>query len=323
MAKTTEKANAERREEPWRKGRPSFKAFYPELILLTAITIAFIALGARLSCAEAKKAPSSEAVPPTVSSATPFPTSQAFAQDASLDAAATPVEPEAESAAIPVEPEAEAAATPGESEAEAAATPGESEAESAATPVEPEAESAAIPVEPEAESAATPGEPAKGAPESAEAKKSGSLKFYFIWGFCLLIPAALWVWRAFVWLTSVYGVFYEIRTDEDNPKATTILVRRGIINKKTDSMHIAQVKDIQSTQSLWQKYFQGGVGTIRLFTKDLTDGVLTMKNMEEPSRVFNALDELRRRYWALGGIGGFNGQAGNGVEADGVDDVAM
>ena len=279
MAKTTEKANAERREEPWRKGRPSFKAFYPELILLTAITIAFIALGARLSCAEAKKAPSSEAVPPTVSSATPFPTSQAFAQDASLDAAATPVEPEAESAAIPVEPEAE--------------------------------------------SAATPGEPAKGAPESAEAKKSGSLKFYFIWGFCLLIPAALWVWRAFVWLTSVYGVFYEIRTDEDNPKATTILVRRGIINKKTDSMHIAQVKDIQSTQSLWQKYFQGGVGTIRLFTKDLTDGVLTMKNMEEPSRVFNALDELRRRYWALGGIGGFNGQAGNGVEADGVDDVAM
>jgi len=279
MAKTTEKANAERREEPWRKGRPSFKAFYPELILLTAITIAFIALGARLSCAEAKKAPSSEAVPPTVSSATPFPTSQAFAQDASLDAAATPVEPEAESAAIPVEPEAE--------------------------------------------SAATPGEPAKGAPESAEAKKSGSLKFYFIWGFCLLIPAALWVWRAFVWLTSVYGVFYEIRTDEDNPKATTILVRRGIINKKTDSMHIAQVKDIQSTQSIWQKYFQGGVGTIRLFTKDLTDGVLTMKNMEEPSRVFNALDELRRRYWALGGIGGFNGQAGNGVEADGVDDVAM
>ncbi|MBQ8362959.1 MAG: PH domain-containing protein, partial [Thermoguttaceae bacterium] len=196
----------------------------------------------------------------------------------------------------------------------------------AATPVEPEADAAATPVEPEAEAAATPVEPTKDASSPAEAKKSGSLKFYFIWGFCLLIPAALWGWRAFVWLTSVYGVFYEIRTDADNPKATTILVRRGIINKKTDSMHIAQVKDIQSTQSIWQKYFQGGVGTIRLFTKDLTDGVLVMKNMEEPSRVFNALDELRRRYWALGGIGGFNGQAGNGVEADeldGVDDVAM
>ncbi len=282
MTKTTEKANAERREEPWRKGRPSFKAFYPELILLTVITIAFIALGARLSCADVKKTPSPEAAPPTVSSATPFLTAEAFAQDGSIDAAATPVEPEADAAATPVEPEAEAAATP----------------------VEPEAEAAATPVEPE-----------------AEAKKSGSLKFYFIWGFCLLIPAALWIWRAFVWLTAVYGVFYEIRTDADNPKATTILVRRGIINKKTDSMHIAQVKDIQSTQSIWQKYFQGGVGTIRLFTKDLTDGVLVMKNMEEPSRVFNALDELRRRYWALGGIGGFNGQAGNGVEADELDAI--
>jgi len=320
MAKTTEKANAERREEPWRKGRPSFKAFYPELILLTAITIAFIALGARLSCAEVKKTPSPKAAPPTVSSATPFLTAEAFAQDASIDAAATPAEPETEAAATPVEPEAESAATPVEPEADAGATPVEPEADAGATPVEPEAESAATPVEPEADAGATPVEP------KAEAKKSGSLKVYFIWGFCLLIPAALWIWRAFVWLTAVYGVFYEIRTDEDNPKATTILVRRGIINKKTDSMHIAQVKDIQSTQSIWQKYFQGGVGTIRLFTKDLTDGVLVMKNMEEPSRVFNALDELRRRYWALGGIGGFNGQAGNGVEADeldGVDDVAM
>ena len=309
MAKTTEKANAERREEPWRKGRPSFKAFYPELILLTAITIAFIALGARLSCAEVKKTPSPKAAPPTVSSATPFLTAEAFAQDASIDAAAPPVEPETDAAAPPVEAEAEVAATPVEPEADAVATPVEAEAEAVATSVEAEADAAATPVEPE-----------------AEAKKSGSLKFYFIWGFCLLIPAALWIWRAFVWLTAIYGVFYEIRTDEDNPKATTILVRRGIINKKTDSMHIAQVKDIQSTQSIWQKYFQGGVGTIRLFTKDLTDGVLVMKNMEEPSRVFNALDELRRRYWALGGIGGFNGQAGNGVEADeldGVDDVAM
>ena len=309
MAKTTEKANAERREEPWRKGRPSFKAFYPELILLTAITIAFIALGARLSCAEVKKTPSPKAAPPTVSSATPFLTAEAFAQDASIDAAAPPVVPETDAAAPPVEAEAEVAATPVEPEADAVATPVEAEAEAVATSVEAEADAAATPVEPE-----------------AEAKKSGSLKFYFIWGFCLLIPAALWIWRAFVWLTAIYGVFYEIRTDEDNPKATTILVRRGIINKKTDSMHIAQVKDIQSTQSIWQKYFQGGVGTIRLFTKDLTDGVLVMKNMEEPSRVFNALDELRRRYWALGGIGGFNGQAGNGVEADeldGVDDVAM
>jgi hypothetical protein len=66
-----------------------------------------------------------------------------------------------------------------------------------------------------------------------------------------------------------------------------------------------------------QKYFQGGVGTIRLFTQDLTDGVLVMKNMEEPSRVFNALDELRRRYWALGGIGG----VGRSDEAENIEQM--
>ena len=71
---------------PWRSGRPSFKAFYPEIILLTIVTIAFIALAARLSCSGAK--PKSENAEPTpVSSATLFLTEQAFAQDVSLDAA--------------------------------------------------------------------------------------------------------------------------------------------------------------------------------------------------------------------------------------------
>ena len=261
MAKTNANASAAP-VGPWRSGRPSFKAFYPEMIFLTIVTIAFVALAARLSCSGTK--PKSENAEPTpVSTATLSLTEQAFAQDASLDVA-TPNETEA---------------------APVAATPNEAEA----------------------------------APVAAQtAKSDASAKILAIWCVCLAIPALLWIWRAWTWIVAVYGVKFEIRCDADNPKATTILVTRGIFNKKTDSMHIAQVKDIQSSQTFFQKYFQGGVGTISLFTQDLTDGILKMENMEDPSRVFNALDEVRRRYWALGGFGGRMG----GGEADNIEGVS-
>ena len=317
---------------PWRSGRPSFKAFYPEMIFLTIVTIAFVALAARLSCSGTK--PKSENAEPTpVSTATLSLTEQAFAQDASLDVAAPSEAKAAPVASTPSEAEAApVASTPSEAEtAPVAATPSEaeaapvaatlSEAEAApvaSTPSEAEAAPVAAPSETEAAPVAAPSE-AEAAPVAAQTAKSGaSAKILAIWCVCLAIPALLWIWRAWTWIVAVYGVKFEIRCDADNPKATTILVTRGIFNKKTDSMHIAQVKDIQSSQTFFQKYFQGGVGTISLFTQDLTDGILKMENMEDPSRVFNALDELRRRYWALGGFGGRM----EGVEADNIEGLS-
>lgn len=281
MAKTNANASAAP-VGPWREGRPSFKAFYPEIVFLTVVTIAFVALAARLSCSGTK--PTTENAAPTpVSSAPFFSTPQAFAQDASLDATLTTEETSANQAD-------ENVIAPfndlGAGEAGAAET--QTEAENLA-------------------------------PQTA--KSGASANILAIWGVCLAIPAFLWIWRVWRWIVAVYGVRYEIRCDSDNPKATTILITRGIFNKKTDSMHIAQVKDIQSSQTFFQKYFQGGVGTISLFTQDLTDGVHKMQNMEDPNRVFNALDELRRRYWALGGVGGLGGRA-NGGEADGLDGMS-
>ena len=303
MAKTNANASAAP-VGPWREGRPSFKAFYPEIVFLTIVTIAFIAVAARLSCAGTK--PKSEnAEPKPVSTATVSLTSQAFAQDASLDAPSPTEETPASQADENV-----IAPTPSETEAAPVApTPSETEAASVApTPSETEAASVApTPSETEAASVAP------------QATKSGaSAKILVVWGVCLAIPALLWIWRAWNWIVAVYGVKFEIRCDADNPRATTILVTRGIFNKKTDSMHIAQVKDIQCSQTFFQKYFQGGVGTISLFTQDLTDGILKMENMEDPSRVFNALDELRRRYWALGGFGGRM----EGVEPDNIEGVS-
>ena len=282
----------------WRQGRPSFKAFYPEFFLLALVTIAFMALAMKLSCNELKKAKSAasseSASVETTCVPLIFELQRAYAQDSSIDALEI-----AEDAAADV-----AQAKP---IVEAKPVVEENTVEIVPDPVEIAPE----PVASETTPAAT---------HSASLSQTWS-KILWIWIICMLAPLALWIWRAWAWICAVYGVHYEIKVDPDNIRASTFLTTRGIFNKKTDSMHIGAIKDIQSSQSFFQKYFKGGVGTITLFTKDLTDGKVVMENMPEPSRVFSSLDALRRHYW---GRGGFNTLGGDYPEGDGdMGDIAQ
>ena len=282
----------------WRQGRPSFKAFYPEFFLLAIVTIAFMALAMKLSCNELKKAKSAasseSASVETTCVPLIFELQRAYAQDSSIDALEI-----AEDAAADV-----ALAKP---IVEAKPVVEENTVEIVPDPVEIAPE----PVASETTPAAT---------HSASLSQTWS-KILWIWIICMLAPLALWIWRAWAWICAVYGVHYEIKVDPDNIRASTFLTTRGIFNKKTDSMHIGAIKDIQSSQSFFQKYFRGGVGTITLFTKDLTDGKVVMENMPEPSRVFSSLDALRRHYW---GRGGFNTLGGDYPEGDGdMGDIAQ
>lgn len=282
----------------WRQGRPSFKAFYPEFFLLALVTIAFMALAMKLSCNELKKAKSAasseSASVETTCVPLIFEPQRAYAQDSSIDALEI-----AENAADDV-----AQAKP---VVEAEPIVEENTVEIVPDPVEIAPE----PVASETTPAAT---------HSASLSQTWS-KILWIWIICMLAPLALWIWRAWAWICAVYGVHYEIKVDPDNIRASTFLTTRGIFNKKTDSMHIGAIKDIQSSQSFFQKYFKGGVGTITLFTKDLTDGKVVMENMPEPSRVFSSLDALRRHYW---GRGGFNTLGGDYPEGDGdMGDIAQ
>lgn len=288
----------------WRQGRPSFKAFYPEFFLLALVTIAFMALAMKLSCNELKKAKSAasseSASVETTCVPLIFELQRAYAQDSSIDALEI-----AEDAAADVaqaKPVVEA-----EPIVEAEPVVDENPVEIVPDPVEIAPE----PVASETTPAAT---------HSASLSQTWS-KILWIWIICMLAPLALWIWRAWAWICAVYGVHYEIKVDPDNIRASTFLTTRGIFNKKTDSMHIGAIKDIQSSQSFFQKYFRGGVGTITLFTKDLTDGKVVMENMPEPSRVFSSLDALRRHYW---GRGGFNTLGGDYPEGDGdMGDIAQ
>ena len=285
----------------WRSGRPSFKAFYPEVFILTVITLVIIGFACHLSCKVVKNTKGAKME--SVSVDATFVSNFAFAQDDSIDKIVIVEEPVAE------EPAAEPVAEEPVAE-EPAAEPVVEE------PVAEEPAAEPVATEPVADAPATT-PTAASTSEATAPKKSVKGKLLGIWIPSIVIILALWGWRGWKWIFAVFGTEYELRVDEDNPRAATFLIKRGIFNKTTDSMHIGSIKDVQSSQSIWQKYLKGGVGTIRLMTKDLTDGVVVMDNMAEPSRVFNAFDTLRKHYWARGGMTLNNGSGDDFADADG------
>ena len=270
---------------PWRAGRPSFKAFYPEIFLLTLITIAFIAIAVKLSCSTIRKTrEKSNNQPTALRLDAPLLVPLAFADDSSIDKTS-------------------------ETEAPAPESPTNAP-EAAPAPIQE--------VEPAANVDSMTSVPETKASERDASKQSKGespwVKVVWIWIVCLIVPVILWIWRGIVWIYAVFGIYYELRVDPDNPRATTFLTTHGIFNKSTDSLHIGSIKDIQSRQSFLQKYLMGGVGTIILFTNDLTSDKVEMKNMADPSRVFNAFDTLRRHFWSRGGM---QLHGGGGADDDG------
>ncbi|MCF0235092.1 MAG: hypothetical protein HUK22_08990 [Thermoguttaceae bacterium] len=49
----------------------------------------------------------------------------------------------------------------------------------------------------------------------------------------------------------------------------------------------------------------------------MTDEVIKMKNMSEPKRIFDALDELKRKYYSFGVMNDGSGAVLNGQIVDG------
>ncbi|MDO5310154.1 MAG: PH domain-containing protein [Planctomycetia bacterium] len=313
MTQKPKKTTSVEEQGPWRSGRPSFKAYYPEVFLLTLVTIAFIALAVSLSCSTLKKAKTSWNFPEAPWEELTF-APNAYAQEIEEPL----VVEQDEELALPEEdatdPEPETVTEPTEpadvAEPADATEPESTKASDVATETQESNESVTqAPETADAPDATT--EPAKSnetqgdANAGAKTSKHGSpwTRVLWIWILCMFVPVALWLWRGCVWVLTVCATRYEIRCDPDNPRATTFLIMRGIFNRKTDSTHIGQIKDIQMKQTIWQKYLMGGVGTIYLLTpSDRTDDRIEMKNMADPNRVFNAFDELRRHYWSRGGM---------------------
>ena len=70
---------------------------------------------------------------------------------------------------------------------------------------------------------------------------------------------------------------------------TKIFVKSGILSTTIEEVNLYRVYDIKITQSLGQKIF--GVGTITLFSNDVTSPLTELINIKKPYKVRNMLAE--------------------------------
>ena len=80
----------------------------------------------------------------------------------------------------------------------------------------------------------------------------------------------------------------------ENPgEWTKLFVKYGVLSTTIDEVNLYRVYDIKITQSLCQKMF--GVGTITLYSNDVTSPLTEIINVKNPYKVRNLLADLIER----------------------------
>ena len=107
--------------------------------------------------------------------------------------------------------------------------------------------------------------------------------WYVITG-CL---ALLWGYHFAVYFYRTYTIRYRLTERH-------FYVYHGLFTQVSDSMELIHINDVRLVQTLFDRIFNGGVGSLVLFNPvDKTDGEMILKGIDKPKEIFEKLDSLR------------------------------
>ena len=72
-----------------------------------------------------------------------------------------------------------------------------------------------------------------------------------------------------------------------SPEWSKLFIKTGVLSTIIDEINLFRIYDIQCYQSLVQKIFK--VGSITLYSKDITSPVIVLHNIKDPYRIRNLL----------------------------------
>ena len=120
---------------------------------------------------------------------------------------------------------------------------------------------------------------------------SGKMGDYWmmIWGVILAVPAVLWLWFAGVYWYKTNFIRYRLAEAH-------LYYEHGLLRRTVDTMELIGVADLRMQQTLWDRFINGGIGTVEVFSvADKTDETLKMVGLENPQEVLEKIDNARRR----------------------------
>jgi membrane protein YdbS with pleckstrin-like domain len=109
----------------------------------------------------------------------------------------------------------------------------------------------------------------------------------YMWAVMLGIPLLLWIQHAIIYFYRTWTIRYRLTTHR-------FFHERGLIRRTTDVIEVIDISDMKMEQTLWDRYINGGVATIILESSDDSHPNLVIDGLEEPKKVFDSIDEIRR-----------------------------
>ena len=119
-------------------------------------------------------------------------------------------------------------------------------------------------------------------------KMPGDFWTKIIWGLLAGVPAALWCWFGCKYIYRVWTIKYRLATYR-------FYHEEGIFRRVKDVLEVIDIDDMKLERTLWDRVVNGGVGTVIIRSSDATHPELRLSGLEEPERVFESIDEVRRK----------------------------
>ncbi len=110
-----------------------------------------------------------------------------------------------------------------------------------------------------------------------------------VWGILLGIVAIDWLWFACTYWYKTNFIQYRLAEAH-------LYYEFGLFHRTIDTMELIGIADLRMRQSLWDRFVNGGVGMVEVFSvSDKTDETLKMYGLENPQEVLEKIDSARRR----------------------------
>ena len=118
---------------------------------------------------------------------------------------------------------------------------------------------------------------------AAIANSSSMPMWYGIIG-CLVL---LWGYHYAVYFYRTWTIRYRLTERH-------LYSHKGLFTQTHDTMELIHINDVRLTQTLFDRIFNGGVGSLILFcAADKTDSELVLAGIEKPKEIFEKIDSLR------------------------------
>ncbi len=109
-----------------------------------------------------------------------------------------------------------------------------------------------------------------------------------VWGLLATAAAVLWCWVGCKYIYRVWTIKYRLVTYR-------FYHEEGIFRRVKDVLEVIDISDMKLERTLWDRVVNGGVGTVIIESDDATHPSLRLHGLEDPERVFESIDEVRRK----------------------------